>query len=434
MCVKENVTAMNKPRLAIIGTGVAGLGCAHFLQQRFDLTLFEQNNYVGGHTNTVTVNEEGRGLPIDTGFMVFNHVTYPHLTRLFRELNVETKPTDMSFAVRHDPTGIEYNGGDLDRVFGQRKNLISPRFWNFVLKINRFNQETVDALGDPQFATMTLGEYAAHRGYGQDFLDLYIVPMGSAVWSTPPELMLKFPAITLMRFWHNHGFLGMNTRHPWWTVCNGAKSYVAKLTAPFKDRIRVNSPVVRVERTAQGVKVQPRDGEAEHFDKVIFASHADQSLAMLADPTERERELLSPFKYQSNVATLHTDASSMPKTRRCWASWNYRISTNEDGSIRPSTIYWMNNLQGVSDKVNYFVSINGEDDVDPDKVIKLINYEHPLFDLHAIEAQKKLPELNRIGSDQTTYFCGSYFRYGFHEDAFGSAVQLCKDLIGEDPW
>ena len=425
---------MNRPRLAIIGTGIAGLGCAHFLHQRFDLTLFEQNDYAGGHTNTVTVNEEGRELPIDTGFMVFNHVTYPHLTRLFRELNVDTKPTDMSFAVRHDPTGYEYNGGDFDRIFGQRKNLVSPRFWNFVLRINRFNKETVEALDDPRFATMTLGEYAAHRGYGQDFLDLYIVPMGSAVWSTPPELMLKFPAVTLMRFWHNHGFLGMNTRHPWWTVCNGAKSYVAKLTIPFKDRIRVSSPVAKVERTTQGVKVQPRNGEAEFFDKVIFASHADQTLAMLGDPTEQERTLLSPFKYQANVATLHTDASSMPKTRRCWASWNYRISAKRDGSIKPSTIYWMNNLQGVSDKVDYFVSINGEDDIDPDKVLKLINYEHPLFDLPAIEAQKSLPALNQIGRDQTTYYCGSYFRYGFHEDAFGSAVNLCKDLLGEDPW
>jgi uncharacterized protein len=425
---------MNRPRLAIIGTGVAGLGCAHFLHQRFDLTLFEQNDYIGGHTNTVTVNEEGREVPIDTGFMVFNHETYPHLTRLFRELQVETKPTDMSFAVRHDPTGYEYNGGDFDRIFGQRKNLISPRFWNFVLKIDRFNKETVEALQDPQFAKMTLAEYAAHRGYGQDFLDLYIVPMGSAVWSTPPDLMLKFPAVTLMRFWHNHGFLGMNTRHPWWTVCNGAKSYVAKLTAPFKDRIRVNSPVAKVERTAQGVKVQLRKGETEFYDKVIFASHADQTLAMLADPTDQERTLLSPFKYQANVATLHTDASSMPKTRRCWASWNYRITEGKDGSIKPSTIYWMNNLQGVSDKVNYFVSINGEDDIDPDKVLKLINYDHPLFDLPAIEAQKSLPTLNQIGPDQNTYYCGSYFRYGFHEDAFGSAVNLCTDLLGEDPW
>ena len=428
------MSTMTRPRLAIIGTGIAGLGCAHFLHPRFDLTLFEQNDYIGGHTNTVTVHEEGRELPVDTGFMVFNHVTYPHLTRLFRELGVETKRTDMSFAVRHEPTGYEYNGRDLNHVFGQRENLFSPRFWSFILKINRFNKETVEALHDPQFAKMTLREYAAHRGYGKDFLDLYIIPMGSAVWSTPPELMLDFPAITLMRFWHNHGFLGMSTRHPWWTVCNGAKSYVKKITAPFQERIRLNSPVVKVERTANGAKVYPRGGETEIFDKIIFASHADQTYRLLADPTPMESELLSPFKYQANIATLHTDDRFMPKTRHCWASWNYRISRNTDGSLRPSTIYWMNQLQSVSDKVNYFVSVNGEDEIAPDKVLKRITYEHPLFDLEAIEAQKRLPDLNRLDKDQSTYYCGSYFRYGFHEDAFGSAVQLCQDLLGEEPW
>jgi uncharacterized protein len=425
---------MSRPRLAIIGTGIAGLGCAHFLHKDYELTLFEQNDYPGGHTNTVMVQEEGRDLPVDTGFMVFNHETYPHLTRLFRELNVETKRTDMSFAVRHDPTGYEYNGKNLDLIFGQRKNLFSPRFWSFILKINRFNQETVEALDDPRFATMTLREYAAARGYGQDFLDLYVVPMGSAVWSTPPELMLEFPALTLMRFWHNHGFLGMKTRHPWWTVTNGAKSYVKKITAPFRDRIRLNSPITAITRTEQGVTVWPRDGAADTFDKVILASHADQSLAMLKDASSLERELLEPFKYQTNIATLHTDDSFMPKTRRCWASWNYRITEKPEGGIEPSTHYWMNQLQGVSDKVNYFVSINGENEVNPAKVIKRINYEHPLFDLKAIAAQKRLPELNRLSRDQATYFCGSYFRYGFHEDAFGSAVNLCRDLLGREPW
>jgi predicted NAD/FAD-binding protein len=432
--MKNHDTAMNRPRLAIIGTGIAGLGCAHFLQRRFDLTLFEQNDYPGGHTNTVTVREDGQDLPVDTGFMVFNHQTYPHLTRLFRELNVETKRTDMSFAVRHEPTGYEYNGQSLNLIFGQRSNLISPRFWSFILKINRFNQETVDALEDPQFAKMTLREYAHFRGYGEDFLNLYIIPMGSAVWSTPPELMLEFPAITLMRFWHNHGFLGMKTRHPWWTVTNGAKSYVQKLIPPFADRIRLNSPIVSVKRTTNGVQIQPRDGTAENFDKVIFASHADQSIGMISDPTALETELLSPFKYQANIATLHTDESFMPTTRRCWASWNYYIKEGADGSIQPSTVYWMNKLQGVSDKVNYFVSINGEEDIAPEKVIKRINYHHPLFDLKAIEAQKRLPELNSISAEQSTYFCGSYFRFGFHEDAFGSAVNLCTEILGGDPW
>ena len=207
-----------------------------------------------------------------------------------------------------------------------------------------------------------------------------------------------------------------------------------KLIPPFADRIRLNSPIVSVKRTTNGVQIQPRDGTAENFDKVIFASHADQSIGMISDPTALETELLSPFKYQANIATLHTDESFMPTTRRCWASWNYYIKEGADGSIQPSTVYWMNKLQGVSDKVNYFVSINGEEDIAPEKVIKRINYHHPLFDLKAIEAQKRLPELNSISAEQSTYFCGSYFRFGFHEDAFGSAVNLCTEILGGDPW
>jgi len=425
---------MNRPRLAIIGTGVAGLGCAHFLHHHFDLTVFEQNEYAGGHTNTITVDEDGRRVPIDTGFMVFNHVTYPLLTRLFRELEVETKPTDMSFSVSHLKSGIEYNGTSLNHLFGQRKNLLSPRFWRFLLKINRFNAEAVAAMDDPKYARMTLREYIATRSYGQDFQDLYIIPMGSAVWSTPPDLMLQFPAVTLIRFWHNHGFLGLHTQHPWWTVTNGARSYVKKLTAPFQQRIRLGTPVERVERNSTGVTVTARNTAPEIFDKVIFASHADQTLRMIADPTDLEQELLSPFHYQPNIATLHTDDRFMPRTKKCWGAWNYRIKTGADGSIQPSTHYWMNRLQGVSDKVNYFVAVNAADEIDPAKVIKRINYEHPLFDMAAINAQKRLPDLNRLSPDQSTYFCGSYFRYGFHEDAFGSAVSLCKDLLGKEPW
>jgi predicted NAD/FAD-binding protein len=425
---------MSRPRLAIIGTGISGLGCAHFLHHRFDLTMFEANGYIGGHTNTVTVKEDGHDLPIDTGFMVFNHQTYPLLCRLFRELGVETKRTDMSFSLAHLQTGYEWNGGSLNQIFGQRKNLLSPRFWRFMLQINRFNQETIEAMNDPRFERMTLGEYATARGYGQDFLNLYVIPMGSAVWSTPPELMLQFPARTLMHFWFNHGFLGMKTRHPWWTVVDGSRQYVRKIIPPFEDRIRLNTPVARIERGAQGVTIYPKDGPPETFDKLILATHAPTSLALLADPTPLEQELLPHFKYQPNLATLHTDERFMPKTRRCWAAWNYRVKVEAGGRINPSTHYWMNRLQGVSDKVNYFVSINGAEDIDPAKVIQRIRYEHPLFDLPAIDAQKRLPELNQISRDQTTYYSGAWFRYGFHEDGFMSAVNLCRDLLGEEPW
>lgn len=423
-----------RQRVAIIGTGVAGMGCAHFLRHEHELTLFEQNSHVGGHSNTVCVSEDGQELPVDTGFMVFNHVTYPHLTRLFRELDVPTKPTSMSFSVKHEASGVEYNGRDLNTLFGQRKNLVNPRYWKFLLKINRFNKETVEALNDPLFARMTLGEYAKHRGYGQDFLDLYIVPMGSAVWSTPPSLMLKFPALTLMRFWFNHGFLGMRTRHPWWTVDGGAREYVRRLTKPFADRIRKDDAVVRVERCAGGHRVTTRGGGDEVFDRVILACHGDQARALLADPTDMEAELLSCFNYQPNLATLHTDEQFMPKTKLCWASWNYLVEAGQGGEPRTSTHYWMNSLQGVSDKVNYFVSINAPATLDRSKVIREIHYEHPLFDLAAIDAQKRLPDLNAAGQETGRQFCGSYFRYGFHEDAFGSAVNLSELILGRDPW
>ena len=415
--------------LAIIGTGIAGLGCAHFLHPQFRLTLYEKNDYPGGHTNTVSVAENDRLVPVDTGFMVFNQVTYPNLTRLFRELGVAVKPAKMSFSVQHLPTRLEFCGTSLNHIFAQRRNLVRPRFWKMVLAINRFNAEAVETLNSTEFANTTLGDYVRLKNYGDDFLNFYLVPMSSAVWSTPPGLMLQFPAITLLRFFHNHGFLGLHTQHPWFTVVNGAKSYVDKLTAPFRDKIRLRRGATSVRRTDGRVNITDVSGQTETYDQVIFASHADETLKLLADADERERALLGEFKYQPNSALLHTDASVMPRKKLCWASWNYRIDRGPDGKISPSTVYWMNSLQGVSDRQNYFVSINGENSVNPKSVLKRIQYEHPLFSLGAIRAQSKLAELNETMSN--VFFCGSYFKYGFHEDAFTSALELCRRLTGE---
>ena len=419
--------------LAIIGTGIAGLGCAHFLHSRCDLTLFDQNDYAGGHTNTVTVEEPGRAVAIDTGFMVYNEVTYPNLTRLFRELGVATKPTSMSFSVQHVPSGLEFNGSSVNHLFGQRRNLLRPRYWRMLRQISRFNREAVAVLDDPAFAGHTVGRYVAERGYGEDFLNFFLVPMSAAVWSTPPERMLEFPAMTLLRFFHNHGFLGLHTQHPWRTVTGGAKTYVAKILAPLGDRVQLVRPVVHVARVSDGVRVTTFDGTVATFDQVIFACHADEALRMLDDATPEERRLLGEFKYQRNLATLHTDASVMPRTRRCWASWNYRITRGTDGRPSPATIYWMNSLQGVSERENYFVSINAAQDIAPERVLKRLEYHHPLFSLGAIRAQAELPSLNTRPGNRV-FFAGSYFKYGFHEDAFTSALDLCRVLTGDRLW
>ena len=334
-------------RTAIIGTGIAGLGCAHFLHRRFDLTLYEKNDYPGGHTNTVSIAEGSRTVPIDTGFMVFNRVTYPNLTRLFTELDVAIQPTDMSFSVQHLATGLEFSGTSLNHLFAQRINLVRPRYWKMIWQINRFNSEAVAALTDARFQNHTLGQYVQERAYGDDFLNFYLVPMSAAVWSTPPDLMLGFPAVTLLRFFHNHGFLGLNTQHPWLTVTNGAKSYVEKITAPFRDKIRLLRGAVAVRREAGQVKVTDVSGHTETYDQVIFASHADETLQLLTDADPLESSLLGKFQYQPNTALLHTDASVMPRTKLCWSAWNYRIDRDAAGNIRPSTIYWMNRLQGV---------------------------------------------------------------------------------------
>ena len=415
------------PRLAIVGTGIAGLGCAWFLRDRFDLTLFEQNGYAGGHTNTIDVAHATHPVAFDTGFMVFNRVTYPNLCRFFEELKVPVKPTSMSFSVQHLPAGLEFCGSGWNHLFAQRRNLVRPRFWRLLSAIHRFNREAVAALSDPQWEPVTLGEYVRQRGYGNDFLDLYLVPMSSAVWSTPPDQMLEFPAVSLLRFFHNHGFLGLHTQHPWWTVDGGAREYVRRLWPIFGDRIRLQAPVRHVTRSAAGGAVlQFEDGKTESFDRVVLACHADQSLALLSDADNQERRLLSQFRYQPNLATIHTDESVMPAHRLAWSAWNYRVEASPGGGNRAQTVYWMNRLQDLPGPTQYFVSINGGASIRPERTIREIAYEHPLFSLGAVRAQAELPGLNRRTPTQSVFFAGSYFRYGFHEDAFTSALDCAR--------
>jgi predicted NAD/FAD-binding protein len=341
----------------------------------------------------------------------------------------------MSFSVRHADSGLEFCGSSVNHLFAQRRNLLRPRFYRMLRAIARFNREAVAALEDPAVAEMSLGDYVRRRGYGDDFFNLYLAPMSSAVWSTPPELMLQFPASSLLRFFHNHGFLGMNTQHPWLTVAGGARTYVDRMSAPWRDRIRLRDQAARVERGGAGVTVTTARGATHRFDHVIVACHGDEALRLLADPSAEETRVLREFCYQPNVATVHTDPSVMPRTRLAWSSWNYEINRAADGRVSTATHYWMNSLQGVSERENYFVSINRPEAIDPARVLRTIAYAHPLFSLGALRAQADLPGLNeRARGGSETYFAGSYFRHGFHEDAFRSAVELSQRLLGRDPW
>jgi predicted NAD/FAD-binding protein len=301
-------------------------------------------------------------------------------------------------------------------------------------QINRFNREALRALDDARFANHSLREYVAARGYGDDMLHRYLLPMSSAVWSTPPDRMMEFPATTLLRFWYNHGFLGLRGQHQWFTVKGGAQSYVQKLTAPFRERVHLGRKVVRLTRTDRSATVTAADGSVRQFDKVILACHASQALDLLGDPTALETRLLREFRYQPNVATLHTDSAWMPRNRQCWAAWNYRLDAAPDGGVLPTTHYWMNRLQGVSKRQDYFVSLNAHDRIAPEKVLRRIDYEHPLFTHGAIAAQKELELLNGSHGQQTTNYAGAWFKYGFHEDGLASALACVRAITREPIW
>jgi predicted NAD/FAD-binding protein len=413
-------------KIAIIGSGISGMACAYFLHNEYDITLFEKNDYVGGHTNTITVREGNKEIPIDTGFMVFNPINYPNLITLFQELNVPIKKTDMSFSVQHIPSRLEYAGTGLNGLFAQRRNILNRKHIRMLLQINRFNEQAIADMNDERYRNLTVADYVNARGYGEDMLYKYLLPMTSALWSTPTDTTMQFPVLALIRFFDNHGFLGLKTQHQWYTVDGGSKEYRDRLVKPFKNRIIRNQSVTSVRRSEGRVILGSATGDTHEFDKVIFACHADQTLELFDNPYGKEINLLSKFAYQKNIATLHSDTSIMPRKRSVWSSWNYRID-DRNGVLSPSCIYYMNSLQGVSDREHYFVSINDPGTIDPNKIHRVIEYDHPIFTVDAMGAQKHLPDLNEEGP---VYFCGSYFRYGFHEDALTSSVDLCKKLLG----
>ncbi len=402
-------------KIAIVGTGIAGNVAAFKLRDEHEITVFEAGNYVGGHTNTVDVYENGQHYAVDTGFIVFNDHTYPNFIRLLDEIGQDSQPSTMSFSVQSGDGALEYCGTTLNTVFAQRSNLLRPSFHRMLRDILRFNKTALPST-EHAGTSYTLGEFLFENGYSHEFVDHYLVPMAAAIWSAEPGSILEMPASFLVRFFANHGLLSVNDQPQWRVIKGGSRQYVTKLVAGHRDRIRLNSPVQSVRRVDDRIEVRTATGGREWFDYVFFACHSDQALALLRDSTDAEREVLGAIRYQSNEAVLHTDESLMPRRKLAWAAWNYHIPT--DPSRHVAVTYNMNILQGLASKNQYLVTLNSDRGIDADKIIQRVQYEHPIYSREAVAAQRRQAELNC----DRTFFCGAYWRNGFHEDGVVSAI------------
>ncbi|MEY4268138.1 MAG: hypothetical protein RIS90_2673 [Pseudomonadota bacterium] len=421
-------------KLAIVGSGISGLAVAYRLRGQADITLFEAGDYFGGHTHTVDLTLVQAGSPvthgIDTGFLVFNERTYPELIRLLAELNVTTARSDMSFSAQvMGPTGqpaLAWSGSSLNTVFAQRRNLLRPRFLGMLADVLRFNRlASALAQGNRDAELMQpLADFLRQQGFSSAFRDWYLLPMLGCIWSCPTDQMLQFPLATLIRFCHNHGLIQVSNRPQWWTVAGGARQYVDKITAGIADK-RLRCPVQLIQRDAQGVLITS-GGQTERFDKLVLASHSDQSLALLAEPSDAERAVLGAIRYQPNRAVLHTDAAVLPRQRRAWAAWNYESAHQPDGAgQRVCLHYWINQLQPLPFTQPVLVSLNPLRPIDPRQVHASFDYAHPVFDLAAIRAQSEVAALQ---GQRHTYFCGAWTGYGFHEDGLKSGLRVAALL------
>ena len=400
-------------KIAIIGAGIAGNTLAYNLHRDHEVTVFEAGAHIGGHTDTHHIRHGGKACAVDTGFIVFNDRTYPNFTGLLDKLDVTSQPSKMSFSVRCEKSGLEYNGTSLNSLFAQRRNLFRPSFDRMVAEILRFNRESLELL--PAGEEIPLAQYLSEKGYRQDFIDYYIIPMGSAVWSTPAAQMMQFPARFFVRFFHNHGMLSVNDRPQWRTIQGGSSRYVLALTAGFADRVRLNSPVTQVRRLKNSVRVLPLGGIEESYDWVFLACHSDQALRMLKDPSKAEAEILSAISYQENEVVLHSDISLLPKRKLAWAAWNYHVSDQP----RVAVTYNMNILQNLDAKPPLLVTLNHSEGIDPGKVIKRLRYDHPVYTPQGVLAQTRHGEIS--GCNRTCY-AGAYWANGFHEDGVSSAL------------
>lgn len=416
-------------KIAIIGSGISGLTCAHYLHKEHDITLFEANDYVGGHTATVDVEVASGKYAIDTGFIVFNDRTYPNFQRLMADIGVGAQETQMSFSVRNDDNGLEYNGHNLLSLFAQKRNVLNPAFYKFIGEILRFNREareayTIATHGDP-LIEQTLGDFLSRRKFSEYFCQNYILPMGAAIWSSTLSDMRAFPLKFFLRFFANHGLLEVANRPQWYVIPGGSREYVRKMLPAFEDAVRLNARIQHVARYKDHVVVHTEKGE-ERFDQVVFACHSDQALALLTDATKLEKAILGDIDYQENDVVLHTDSSMLPKRKAAWASWNYHLGRPLGRESRPAALtYNMNILQGIDSPETFCVTLNQTDDIDPTKILRKFVYAHPVFDQKCIEAQKHRDEIN---GDNNTWFCGAYWYNGFHEDGVRSALDVVAGI------
>ncbi len=411
-------------KVAVIGSGISGLASAHYLSARHEVTVFEAGARLGGHTATMDVKLGTRRYAIDTGFIVFNDWTYPNFIALMDELGVSSKPTTMGFSVRDPESGLEYAGGNLDTLFAQRRNLVSPGFIGMVRDILRFNKE---AVADVEAGTLdpseTLGAYLTRNGYGERFVDHYLAPMGSAIWSSDCDAITSFPVGFFLRFFRNHGLLQVRNRPQWRVIEGGSREYIAPLCARFQDRIHLDAPVRTVKRQqGRGVTLVLGSGEERRFDQVVFATHSDQALALLESPTDAEREILGAIPYQANDVVLHTDRRMLPRNPKTWSSWNYTLGKKNQPAV---VTYNMNILQGISAPEVFCVTLNDTASINPRRILGRFRYDHPVFSLDGMAAQARWEEINGVAD---TWYCGAYWHNGFHEDGVVSALRVAEAM------
>jgi predicted NAD/FAD-binding protein len=419
-------------KIAIVGTGISGMSAAWLLNEHHDITVYEKNSYIGGHSNTADIAIDGQAVSVDTGFIVYNPANYPNLVALFEHLDVPTRTSDMSFAASLNDGGLEYSGTDLRGLLAQPLNMMRPRFLRMVRDIFRFYKQVPQLIGDSSLRHISLRDFLKTNDYSDAFIYDHLMPMGAAIWSSSVEQMLDFPTLAFLRFFDNHGLVQLNDRPEWRTVDGGSREYVNRLTASFADRIRTDQSISMIERGETSQTIIHSDGSRENYDQIVLACHADEALQLLAEPTEDEQSVLGAIGYQPNRAVLHTDTSLLPKRKAAWASWNYMGTGNGQADQLLCVTYLMNRLQKLPTETPVMLTLNPCKAIDPDKIIRSYDYEHPLFNVAAIESQPKLWSLQ---GKQNTWFCGAYFGSGFHEDGIQAGLAVAERLGGvKRPW